>query len=487
MPNALAYLMLMIWPLACLVMMLRLPLERAIVWCILGGYLLLPPLANFDLPLVPAMDKFSIPSVAAFLICIVVLRRRIGLLPRTPLVTGLMLLFLFSVVPTVLTNPDPIVFQVMPDSEPIRFVTHQLPGLTPRDIFSVLTGQVIVLLPFLMARQFLSTETGMRELLLATALGGAAYSLPALLEIRLSPQLNTWIYGFFQHSFEQMMRDGGFRPIVFLPHALWLAFFLMTACMATAALARVADPGQRLRWMVLLVYLLVVLYLSKSLASQAYALMMVPAVLILPARWQLRLACLFALVAIAWPVLRNLELVPLEAILAQAEAVNPDRAQSLGYRFENEELLLQRADEKELFGWGGWGRNLVRHPETGRILSVPDGRWIIVFGTFGWVGYVAEMGLLAAPLFLTLFQLRRMDPAALSPFLAPIAMILAITMIDMLLNATLVPLTWLYAGAVLGHVERLRHADFDGGGRRTFGDGPVMGRLPRSGDRRSVM
>lgn len=487
MPNALAYLMLLVWPAICLAMFMKLRLERAIVWSILGGYLLLPPLAEFDLPLVPAMDKFSIPSVAAFVICVALLRRRVALVPRSPVVTGLMLVFLFSVVPTVLTNPEPIVFRVLQNSDPIVFLTNQLPGLTPRDIFSVLVGQVIVLLPFLMARQYLSTEAGMRELLLGLALGGAAYTLPALLEIRLSPQLNTWIYGFFQHSFEQMMRDGGFRPIVFLPHALWLAFFLLTACMAVAALARVAEPGLRMRWFALLVYMLAVLYMCKSLASQAYAVAMIPSVLLLSPKWQIRLACLFAALAIAWPILRNVGMVPLDAILAQAEAINPDRAQSLGYRFHNEELLLDRADEKVLFGWGGWGRNLVRFPETGHILSVPDGRWIIVFGTFGWVGYIAEMGLLAAPLWLALIQLRGMKNDAVSPYLAPIALILAITMVDMLLNATLVPLTWLCAGAVLGFVERLRYPDFDDRRRRLFGDGPVMGRAPARDSGRSVM
>lgn len=66
MPNAFAYLMLMIWPVVCVILFRRLSLERAMIWCILGGYLVLPPLANFDLPLIPAMDKFSIPNISAF-------------------------------------------------------------------------------------------------------------------------------------------------------------------------------------------------------------------------------------------------------------------------------------------------------------------------------------------------------------------------------------------------------------------------------------
>lgn len=476
MPNALAFLMLLIWPLACYAMFARMKLERAIIWSILGGYLILPPIAAFDLPLVPAMDKYSIPSLSAFVICVFVMRHKVPLLPRAPLAAFLVLLFVFGAIPTVLTNPDPIVFRVFETSGPLQFPAGALPGLTPRDVLSVLIGQVIVLIPFLLGRRYLSSDLGLRELLLALCIGGAAYSLPALLEVRLSPQLNIWIYGFFQHSFAQMMRDGGFRPIVFLPHALWLAFFIMTSCMATAALARVADAADRLRWFALLFYLLVVLYLCKSLASQAYALAMVPAVLFLSARAQIRLACLFAVIAIAYPVLRNLDLVPLDAILERAEAIDPDRAQSLGYRFQNEELLLHRADEKVLFGWGGWGRNLVRDPTSGDIISVPDGRWIIVFGTYGWVGYIAEMGLLATPLFLALVQMRKKPASEVTPYLAPITLILAITTIDMLLNATLIPLTWLCAGAVLGHVERQRYPDFGGRQRGVFGEGPVLGR-----------
>ena len=43
--------------------------------------------------------------------------------------------------------------------------------------------------------------------------------------------------GYFQHSFEQMMRAGGFRPIVFLYHGLWVAFLTATAVLAAFTLA----------------------------------------------------------------------------------------------------------------------------------------------------------------------------------------------------------------------------------------------------------
>ncbi|WP_367150660.1 hypothetical protein [Leisingera sp. F5] len=455
MPNALAYLMLLAWPLASLILFRRLPLERAILWCLIAGYLLLPPLAEFDLPLVPDMDKFAIPSVMAFLLCLLLLRRPVPLLPRHPAVRVLALLFVFGVIPTVLTNGEPVLFRSIANSEPIIFLTNQLPGLRWRDLGSVIINQMIVLMPFLLARRYLSTPEAQRELLLALMIGGLAYTIPSLIEIRLSPQMNVWFYGFFQHDFSQMIRQGGFRPIVFLPHALWLAFFMLSALLAATALARAASSGQRLRLILAAVYLFAVLVLCKSLASLAYALAFTPVVALAPLRWQLRAALLLALIAVVYPMLRNTGLVPTEALVAQAEAISAERAHSLNYRFENETQLLARAAEKPWFGWGGWGRNLVRHAGTGQILSIPDGRWIIVFGTFGWLGYAAEMGLLAAPLVLLAQAARRAPRGSISPYAAPIALILAATMVDMLLNATLIPITWMCAGSVLGYAERL--------------------------------
>jgi len=205
------------------------------------------------------------------------------------------------------------------------------------------------------------------------------------------------------------------------------------------------------------------------MASLAYGLVFVPVVALAPLRWQIRIALTLALIAVVYPMLRNLGLVPTDAILAQAEALSPARAQSLEYRFDNERVLLERAAEKPWFGWGGWGRNLIRHVETGQILSIPDGRWIITFGAFGWLGYIAEMGLLAAPLVLLATQIRSQYGRSISPYVAPIALILAATMMDMLLNATLIPFTWVCAGAVLGYAERLQYPDFDTPRRALFG------------------
>lgn len=451
MPNTFAYLMLMIWPVVCLALFRRLGIERAIVWSILGGYLLLPPKAELDLPLVPNFDKTSIPNLCALIFCILVARRRVPIWPDSRLVRVLLVAFLAGTVATVLTNTDPIRFSSMFGAEPISFVTHSLPGLRLIDVASVLSSQAIALIPFILGWAFLSSHTGTRELLLALMVGGLMYSVPALAEVRLSPQINVWVYGFFQHDFGQMMRDGGFRPIVFLPHGLWAAFFFMTAVLSAAALARDADRTTRPRFLAAAVWLAIVLYLCKSLAPLVYGLALAPVLLMTSPQAQVRLALAFAVVAVLYPMLRDHGLVPTDRLLAWAEAIDPDRAQSLDYRFGNEEMLLERAHEKRLFGWGGWGRNLVRDTQTGELISVPDGEWIIVFGTFGWVGYLSKMGLLAAPLFLLWQRMRGNAPSRPT---AALALILAITLVDMLINAILTPYTWLIAGAVLGYCER---------------------------------
>ena len=54
--------------------------------------------------------------------------------------------------------------------------------------------------------------------------------------------------------------------------------------------------------------------------------------------------------------------------------------------------------------------------------------------------------------------IRRVPAAGLRRPFAALAVMLAITLVDMLINAILTPYTWLVAGAILGHCERLEAA-----------------------------
>lgn len=444
MPNALSFLMLLIWPIVTFVMFARMPLERALIWSILGGYLLLPPLVNFDLPLLPPLDKATIPNLSAFAACVLMLGKRVSILPEVALGKLLMVLIVVSPVATVLTNPEPVTFGVV-----------YLPGMTIRDALSVMINQLLFLLPFFLGRRFLSDEKAMREILIALVVAGLIYSVPIVIEARLSPQLNIWIYGFFQHSFEQMVRFGGFRPIVFLYHGLWVAFLVLMTLVSAVALARLEPADNRPRHILIVLWLAAILLLCRSVGPVIYAIGLIPLVLVVKPTVQVRVAAVLALIVVAYPMLRGADVIPVDDMVERAYAFDAARGQSLEFRFDNEAVLLERASEKPLFGWGGYGRNMVFDPETGKSLTVPDGRWIIVIGLLGWVGYIMEFGLLALPLVYLAMQARS-HANVLSPYAGVIALILAANMVDLLPNATLIPFTWLMAGAILGYAEALR-------------------------------
>ncbi len=467
MPNGFAYLMLALWPLVTLVMFRRWPLERALIWSLLGAYLFLPPPpAAFDFPLMPPLTKESLPSVATFFICLYhcgKARPLHALIPEGLVARALVVLFVLSPIATVATN-----------TEEVFFGRIGLPGLGLKDMVALVLLQFILLIPFLLARAHLATAKGLRELVLAMAVGGLIYSLPMLIEVRLSPQLNIWVYGYFQHMFEQMIRQSGFRPIVFLYHGLWAALLLVMAIICALALAREADQRRRVLWLVAALYLGAVLVLAKSLGSLLYGIYLVPLALLLPTRLQVRIAGIMVLVAIAYPVLKGAGYVPVDWLLDKATAIDPDRAGSLRFRFDNEDILLERALEKPLFGWGSWGRNQIFDPVSGAILTVSDGRWIILIGIFGWVGYLAEFGLIALPVLALWARGAALAGSGAGLLVGPVALLLAINLIDMIPNATLTPLTWLFAGAVLGLAERVREVELHGTRHRSLGWKPLM-------------
>lgn len=446
MPNPIAFLMLAIWPLVAVALYGRLRADQALIWTLLLGYLFLPePPAAFDLPLMPPLNKHNIPALAAFAIALWRYGHDGPLLPQNPLGKLLLAAFVLSPVMTVLTNEEPVFFGQV-----------GLPGLAVKDAIALMLQQALLVLPFLLARQFLSGGGAQRELLRALMIGGLVYSLLMLIEIRLSPQLNLWVYGYYQHLFGQSIRFGGYRPVVFLYHGLWVAFFCMTSAVAAYALWRLDGATGRLRGLLAALYLTAILVLAKSLGALILAVLLVPLVVLLAPVAQIRVAIVIGLLAMAYPVLKGAGLVPQERLLAQAASIDPDRAASLQFRFDNENILLERAYRKPVFGWGSWGRNHILDPVSGNILTVTDGRWIIVIGVYGWVGFLAEFGLLVLPLVLLWREAVAARDRPVSPLIAPLSLILAVNVLDMIPNATLTPLTWLLAGALTGYAEQLR-------------------------------
>ncbi len=435
--------MLIIWPMVCWQLWRRLDPARALIWTILGGYLIMPPMTALDFPLIPDLDKIAIPNLMALICAVWLLKDKITFLPAGAVGKGLILLFVLAPFATVLTNGDPLEFQ-----------QRTIQGMRFYDSVAAVANQAIALLPFFLGRRYLGTPAGTRAVLVALVAAGLAYSVPMLIEARFSPQMNVWVYGFFQHDFFQTIRQGGYRPVVFLPHGLWVAFFALMALLASLVMLRESPAEAQPKAALILIYLFYMLLVCKSAGPLVYLVSIGPLLIFAPTRVQILVAAVMAALVIAYPILRGAHLVPLDQILDFASSFSVDRAYSLQFRIENEEILLDRAQERPWFGWGGYGRNFLRDPITGEMTNIADGAWIIVLGMNGWLGYIAEFGLTALPL-LALAREVLVRGAVISRTTAALALILAANMVDLLPNATHIPFTWLMAGALMGEAERM--------------------------------
>lgn len=433
MPNTFAYAALLIWPFVTLVIFASMRLERAVIISLLAGYLLLPAKTSFDFPGVPALDKTSVANLATYGAAIIYTGGRSLRMPREWWLTLLMVIYLASPVLTILTNKDTLLFGDL-----------ILPGLQPYDAFSASAYKAIDLIPFLLGYNFVRTSTAQSEFIRLLVIAALAYSILMLIEIRLSPQLHAWVYGFFPHSFEQQIRGDGFRPVVFLGHGLVVAIFAAMATTAAGFLARERIPIFGISSSLWLAYLVAILVLCKSLG--ALLLAMVGVIIIgIGGRKVLQVTgILSALLVLTYPALRGADWVPVQMIADQVAEYSGQRADSLQTRIDNEEQLLARASQRPWFGWGGYGRNRVFDDETGKDLSITDGTWIIIVGTNGWIGYFASFGLLCIPI----IQSARKKNLETIPRDA-LTIILAINLIDLLPNSSLSPLTWLLAGAII--------------------------------------
>ena len=442
------------WPVVVAVLYAWLRPAEATIWAILAGYLLLPTHIAFDPPMLPTFDKYSIPSLAALACLLLVARPKPawsgappeadlilpGWLPQDRIFQLFMAMLVLGELGTVLTNGDRL-----------NYGGRSLPPLQLYDAMSRALGSMVALVPLILARKVLSHPDGNRLLLVCLCIAGAVYTLPTLFEVRMSPRLNSMIYGFFAHDWRQHIRDGGYRPIVFLSHGLVLGIFLCCALLAAVGAARLGGP-RRLLYAGMAVVLAVTLVLAKVVGATMIAVLLVPVLLFTRIRVQLLVAAVLAGMVISYPMLRNAGLAPVDRVASFADHIDRARADSFRFRVMNEDILLAKASKRPLFGWGGWGRSRV-FDEKGRDISITDGHWVITFGVGGWVRYIALYGLLAGPVILTALYRRRYEATAAS---AALCIVLVANLLDLIPNSGLSPMTYLLAGAVLGRLEWAR-------------------------------
>lgn len=433
MPNAIAYMALIVWPIVTFAIFAFMRPEKAIVWSLLAGYLLLPVKASFDFPGIPAFDKTTIANISTYFCALLYTRGHATRLPKEGWIILLAVMYVVSPALTVFSNFDTLAIG-----------GTVLPGLKPYDAFSAASYRAIDLMPFVLGLNMLGSRSGQREILRSISICALGYSLLMLIEIRLSPQLHVWIYGFFPHEFGQQMRGGGFRPVVFLGHGLIVAIFTAMAAASSVFLGRRREIFLGISFQFWSVYIFIVLLMCKSFGALILAIAAIGMLLILNKPRTLQAACaIMAAIVLLYPALRGFDAIPVQSFANQVANYSGERSGSFQFRVDNENQLLARANQRPLFGWGGFGRNRVFDEESGRDLSVTDGIWVIIVGSGGWISYIATFGLLCLPIIVLAIKRRRItiEGSALS-------VVLVVNLVDLIPNSSLSPMTWVLAGSI---------------------------------------
>ncbi len=343
------------------------PPERAVVFSVVAGVLFLP-MASYNLPGLPAYDKYMAIAVGVLLAGWISGRTFEN--PLYPHWYDLpMVLWCFAVpFATALTN----------DLGWYDGVSTAVRHYARWGVF------------FWAGRKYLGNASGLRTLTWGFVFGGLAYVPLILFEVRMSPQLSNILYGFFPHTFAQHWRYGGFRPIVFMQHGLMVALWMAVCATVAYWLWRTGRMRRvwRLPAAVVVMLLLVATVLSRSANGWIFVTAGFGAALYFKWTGSTRLLRLMILAIPVYMVLRLTNVMPLEHIESSARLVlDEERTASLAIRLRQEDLFGVHALNRPWFGWGGHGRNWPVNPETGaRLIGMVDALWVIAFSGYGFLG-----------------------------------------------------------------------------------------------------
>lgn len=349
-------------------------------------------------------------------------------------------------------------------------------GLGAYDGASHVFGQIVAWgIPYFVGRLYFSDLEGLRELAIGVFIGGLIYVPLCLLEMRISPQLHSLVYGYHQHDWRQTMRGGGWRPTVFMQHGLAVGMWMTVTSLVGLWLWRTGAVrklwGVPMGWLVGPAVATAVLCRSFG----ALALLAMGTGVLYAVKWAgLRVAVLaLAALPMLYIGVRATGMWDGSHLVEAVSVVSPDRVGSLQYRLEAEDILAEHALQQPVFGWGTWGRNLPRIMGGREDHFATDGLWIITLGQRGVVGLGAVTAVILLPLVL---MWRRMPVERWSHPRAAAAAVLAVTlglfMIDCLFNAMLNPIYLLAAGGLSGALLGQRAAAHRPVGRRASSAAP---------------
>jgi O-antigen ligase/polysaccharide polymerase Wzy-like membrane protein len=441
MPNIVAYIALIIWPILTIFFIKRNGFQKGLILSLLGSYMFLPAAFSIDFPGIPAINKYNITSLT-FILYMLVTGKRFGINSLSILLKLILLGFLLSPFLSAVTNKESYLF---------------IPGITLYDGLSQSVDNFLYIFPFIVGARYFRTFDSQIIVFKYFSIAAIIYAIFAFYEIRMSPQLHTQVYGYFPHEWIQQYRQGGFRAVVFIGHGLLVALFLSLGFAFLLTLHKTRIRILPIKNGILVLFLLAAVIFSKTLSALLFAIFVYVMLIYAGSKLVHKATIAIMALVITYPLLSITNTFPHNKIISYASMISEPRAESLEFRFKHEKMLLEHAKNKPLFGWGSWGRNRIYDPETGKDLSVTDGKWIVVFGTRGWFGFLIEFAFIVITIIVAYKAQQRIPikNRQESIVLAGHALIVSLIMLDQIPNTSIVPLYWFVIGCLLGRSDEL--------------------------------
>lgn len=415
------------WIIVVLYLFIRFPPQRALILCMVVAWQFLPQV-SLEIPGFPPYSKMSAACYGALLGTLVYDTARFASFKPG-----------WIDVPMLIYSLCPIVSQLTNGSSPLSPTLNQI----------VTWG-----MPYLLGRLYLNNFDGLRQLAIGIFAGGLAYIPFTIIEGFRGPIMHQTVYGVSAfNDWGQARRLGGWRPVVFMQHGLMVGVWMMAAGLAgfwlwqTGALKKFQGHSMK----TLVIALIIAFFLCRS--TGAYSLFGMSLIVLLCAKHlntSLPLLFIIGYIIFYLYLAASGQFSSAEVTSFITQLFGEERGASLSFRFQNEEILGDKARVHFLFGWGDSGGNRV-YNEYGDDVSITDSLWIIVFGVNGLVGLTSLFGSLLLPVIVFCFKY----PARTwsNPKVAPAAVLgIALTMyvFDCVLNAMTNPIFTLIAGGISG-------------------------------------
>ena len=433
--SPIAVLTLALWPLGVLSLFLITTPTRAVIIAFLAGWIFLP-LSTLNVPGLPPFGKTTATSIS-LLPCILFFDLNRVFRYRGSLLDLPVLAWALAPIPSALANELPL-----------------------WDGISSMSSNVLNYgVPYFCGRLYLNRQEAWLFCNQAIVFAAGCYIPLCLWEMRMGPTLHTIIYGFSgRANYEQRTFFG---PFAWQPNVFMNSAFEVTMLMACAGL--VAFWAWRTKCfkmpfgvdarLALITFVAITVLCKKWSGIGLMCYGFVVLLLIERTRTILWAAVLIG-PAILYMVLFSLNLYRAEGVADLIRPISERRAGSLEFRLKNDSLLVDKAMERPLFGWSGWGRNRV-YSEDGKDVTITDSAYGIYLGMFGLVGLTAVSSIFVIPI--SVYAMRwRVDPWPALRMAAPFVVVIGLHICDGLVNSFPNVMYPLFAGGIVGFCESAR-------------------------------